>query len=489
MELETTDAPVGALSTSASLRVLHCEDSLDDAVVIERALRRWRPAITYRRVTCEVAFREALELDHPDLVLCDYTVPGFGGPTALSIARQNGATVPFIFVSGTIGEENAIDSLRQGATDYVLKDRLARLIPAVTRALREADLRRHEESEARALAHHRRLLACVLAALPDYVYAVDLDNRVIAHSGRAAELLRGESAASLENVLLTEFGSRDIDLAAETAENRALMATAREMHNQERRVIDADGAETYLNVSKTLLRDLDSGALCSLVAVARDVTERIRLERAVLDASERELRRIGSDLHDGLGQELTGLSLLLAVVERSLGTVAPHARTNLLRAQELLRHAMETARRLAKGRAPVDLEAAGLAAALATLAARSAEMFGVPVRFDGPLAGDLPVDPFVAVHLYRMAQEAIGNAARHGRADRIDVRLRGSPAFLLEIEDDGNGFDTAQLSLSSGMGLRLMHYRANIIGGSLTVTSDANGTRIRFAFPAPRPAA
>jgi len=483
MEPRDAELPIAAPAPDGPLRILHCEDTPSDGELIERMLLRWHPPTEYLRVAGESAFRDALRDHPPDLVLCDYTLPGFGGPAALRIARESSASIPVIFVSGTIGEENAIESLRQGATDYVLKARLTRLIPAVSRALRESALYRRDEAAMAVLAHHRRLLSGVLAALPDFVYAVDRDNRVIACNPRTARLLSGSPDTALENRLLTDLAPVGVDIARVASENARLMAEAREMYDMDGRLQDADGSERFLSISKTLLRDLDSGELCGLVTVARDITERLQLERAVLDASERERRSIGGDLHDGVGQELSGLGLLLAVVERSLGDSAPQARAALLRSQEVLSHAMATTRRLARGLAPVDLEEAGLSAALGTLIERSAAMFGVECRLDAtPTTGHL-VDPTVAAHLYRIAQEAIGNAARHGNATRIDVRLSGAPEPFLEIADNGRGFDAEGPQPPAGMGLKLMRYRATIIGGLLSVDSNRVGTRIRCRIP------
>lgn len=483
MESRDAEVLVATPAPDGPLRVLHCEDMASDGELVERMLHRWYPPIEYLRVAGEAGFRGALRDNPPDLVLCDYTVPGFGGPAALRIAREASASMPFIFVSGTIGEDNAIESLRQGATDYVLKDRLARLIPAIGRALREARLRRHNEAAMLALAHHRRLLSGVLAALPDFIYAVDRDNRVIACNPRASQFLSGGSDIAAHNRLLIDLAPPGVDIRRIATENARLMAESRETYDADGWLVGADGSDRFLSVSKTPLRDLDSGELCGLVTVGRDITERLGLERAVLDASERERRSIGGDLHDGLGQELSGLGLLLAVVERSLGDGAPQARAALLRAQEVLRHAMATTRRLARGLAPIDLEEAGLAAALATLVERSSLMFGVECSLVAtPESGHL-IDPTVAAHLYRIAQEAIGNAARHGQAARIEVRLAPPPEPYLEIADNGTGFDADNPRPSTGMGLRLMRYRATIIGGLLSVDSDRTGTRIRCRIP------
>lgn len=128
--------------------ILHCEHTTADSVLIDRTLRRLRPSVAYHRVDSEIAFHKALDVERPELILCEYTVPGFGGLAVLLIAQQNSPAVPFIVVSGTIGEKSAIESLRQGATDYALKDRIARPLPAVARALRASEMRHQEVAAA-----------------------------------------------------------------------------------------------------------------------------------------------------------------------------------------------------------------------------------------------------------------------------------------------------------------------------------------------------
>ena len=125
----------------AEIKVLMVEDQLEDAELLTFEMRRSGLPIVAQRVDDQAGYEAALETFAPDLILSDYTLPGFDGPLALAIARQRRPDTPFIFVSGTIGEQRAIDALRQGAVDYVLKDNRARLVPAIERALKEAEER------------------------------------------------------------------------------------------------------------------------------------------------------------------------------------------------------------------------------------------------------------------------------------------------------------------------------------------------------------
>jgi len=130
------------------LRILVVEDSPADAELAVRELRRTGLALDFRRVDTEDGFRRALVEYNPQLILSDFSMPGFGGLTALDLTREKLPDVPFVFVSGTIGEDRAVEAMRRGATDYVLKDRISRLVPVIQRALQEAGERAGRSSGA-----------------------------------------------------------------------------------------------------------------------------------------------------------------------------------------------------------------------------------------------------------------------------------------------------------------------------------------------------
>ena len=124
------------------LRVLLVEDSADDAALIVRDLQRGGYEVAFERVDSREGMSRAIEQQSWDLVICDYSMPQFSGTEALKLVRERGSDAPFIFVSGTIGEDTAVSALKLGAQDYVMKGNLTRLLPAVERELREAEERR-----------------------------------------------------------------------------------------------------------------------------------------------------------------------------------------------------------------------------------------------------------------------------------------------------------------------------------------------------------
>lgn len=213
-----------------------------------------------------------------------------------------------------------------------------------------------------------------------------------------------------------------------------------------------------------------------------EVTERKQLEREILEISGREQRRIGHDLHDDLCQRLGGLQLLSGVLEEELAAEGHAQAPQAGRIFSQVQAALERARRLARGLAPVELEAEGLASALQALAEGAAQLFCIQCVFR-PEARVALTDAGAATQLYRIAQEAITNAVKHGRATRVVISLTGvENRFELTVRDDGLGFRPT-LAAGPGMGLRIMKYRAAMIGAMLEVRSAPGaGTTVTCAF-------
>ena len=216
---------------------------------------------------------------------------------------------------------------------------------------------------------------------------------------------------------------------------------------------------------------------------AEDLAERRRLESQVLSISDEQQRKIGGDIHDDLGQHLTGIACLAGALRDQLKTGQSALAENAHQIAGLVNGAIELARMLARGLCPVPLEYGGLNAALEDLAFSVQRMHGISCTFE-PDTGAVAVDPAIALHLYRIAQEAVNNAIRHGAADRISVRLDvgGTPASLV-IEDNGRGFDRE--GKSPGLGLHLMEQRADIIGGGIRIVRSPRGMRVECSFARP----
>ena len=207
----------------------------------------------------------------------------------------------------------------------------------------------------------------------------------------------------------------------------------------------------------------------------RDITERKQLEKEIIEISNREQQRIGQDLHDGLCQELAGIELMCQVLEQKLDA---KARAEAKQVGEIGRHVREAithTRKLARGLSPVESEANGLMSALHELVAHVEKIFRVKCRLDCP-EPVLIRNPVFATHLYRIVQEAINNAVKHGQAGHIGIALEPvGDRVALTVSDDGAGF-AADTRKSGGMGLHIMKYRASVLDAALEVRSGGSGT-------------
>jgi two-component system sensor histidine kinase UhpB len=326
------------------------------------------------------------------LILCDHAMPRFSAPQALALLQQYGLDLPFIIVSGYIEEETAVAAMKAGAHDYIMKDRLARLVPAVERELREAEVRRaRRKSEEELRRAHEQL---------------------------------------------------EVRVQQRTAE---LSATNLKLENL--------------------------------------IEERRRLENELLEIAENERRRIGFDLHDDLGQKLTGLSLMIRGLFQRLANEKHVCLPDARRIQELMDEIVSHTHNLAHQFGSLDVKGDDLPTVLKGLAGNVKRMFEIPCGFS--LKGSLPeLPPNTMVQLYKIAQEAVSNAIKHGKARQVAIGLlKDDDSLVLTIKNDGLPF-SQPASSKDRMGLRIMNYRASTIGATLEIKpAEKSGTVVSCALP------
>jgi len=206
----------------------------------------------------------------------------------------------------------------------------------------------------------------------------------------------------------------------------------------------------------------------------RDITRRLELEREILATTDREQRRIGQDLHDDLGQQLAGIEFLTQTLVGQLAKISRPAQVRAREIARMVRRTMTRARELARGLSPIGLETDGLTVSLRELAARTKKLFRVDCRFK--CKGTVLIhDHHVGIHLYRIAQEAVSNAVKHGKASRIDIGLtKNAERIVLAVSDNGIGLPI-KMRNKKGMGLHVMQYRAGVIDASLIAQRQPDG--------------
>ena len=243
--------------------------------------------------------------------------------------------------------------------------------------------------------------------------------------------------------------------------------------NHRTRLVRPDGTVRHgLVDANGLWRD---GQLAHSRWFVRDITQRVELEREILAIAEREREHIGRELHDDLCQELLGIEMMNEAAARKWQPILPAAAQDHRGASEAIRHAMTQARELARGLCPPAVMGQdGLVASLQELAQRTQRVFRLRCGFRCPAPVRL-VDSTTGIHLYRIAQEAVSNAIRHGHARRISISLTTRAGILvLRVRDNGRGLPRSPQP-GSGMGLRVMRYRAGVINGTLEVRSGPRG--------------
>lgn len=245
-------------------------------------------------------------------------------------------------------------------------------------------------------------------------------------------------------------------------------------------VVPADGGRVKLEISARVIAQ--DGHELEVEGIARDITERKRLEREILEISNREQRRIGHDLHDGVCQQLAGIAFLTSTLAEELAEEGVSQSPQADKISGMINEVIDQTRGVARGLFPVRLDEEGLVASLEQLAANASEVFKIKCRF---IAEGLPitVENEIALHLYYIVLEALANASKHSQADHVDITLQPSgDRWLLTIQDDGVGFAMPARN-HEGMGLRILHYRARVIGATLNLHSQpGNGTRVACLF-------
>ena len=366
------DAPTPPpdVAQQKELRILLVEDNASHAEVVEQVLKEGGLKFSLTRVETRETFQHHLERTPPDLILSDYALPSFDGSTALAIAKQKNPEIPFIFVTGTMGEEVAIETLKSGATDYVLKTRLVRLVPSVWRALREFAERRERR--------------------------------------RAEEQLRRS-------------------------------------HEQLR-------------------------ALTSYLQYVR----------------EEERTRISREVHDELGQALTGLKMDLSWLA---GHLPRHDRALLHKIKTMMSGidaTIHTVRRISTELRPGILDSLGLVAAIEWQASEFQTRTGICCNVTTTVSETLWDQDFTTA-FFRIFQETLTNIIRHAKATLVEVKLAvEGDRLVLTVADNGRGITEDEMVNTRSIGLIGMRERAALVGGEISFQgAPGRGTTVTVRIPLP----
>ncbi len=416
-----------------------------------------------------------LKQHEASIVLTDHNLPDMQGWEIIETIRQQTGhdAPPFVVMTGEGDERIAVKMMQRGALDYVVKDAdfNTRLPAALCRATKQLEQAQKLATVEAALKREHQFLSAIVETTGALVVVLD-KNGIITRFNRACERSTGYSAREMVGQPVWKLIRRVEELPS-TRETFARLAQGQEFSVHENHWRAADGEDHLIAWSNTILRDAQ-GEVEYVIATGIDISESRQLEKELLNIEESVQQRIGHDLHDDLCQRLAGIEIMSQVLEKQLSSKSKVMAGQAGEISELVRGAISHTLTLARGLSPVVMEAEGLTAALQQLTESTKSIFGVSCVFRCPEPVSVN-NLSVATHLYRIAQEAVSNAVRHGAAQQIKIALVTAPEHVsLQVEDDGKGLPLSTPK-RQGMGLRIMRYRAGVIGGSLSVRERTAG--------------
>ncbi len=522
------------------IRILHLEDDPADALLVRKALAGAGMKADITVVESREDFLSAIERERFDIILADYNLPGFSGLEALANVRAISEDMPFIFVSGALGEESAVETLKSGATDYLLKDRLHRLAPALRRALTEMEAEVRRKQTELDLKESELRVAMAADAAKVGLFEWNLTTGQLKWTAQH-DLIFGYPApatattASLhpyqdwaDRVHPDDLGGVEARFRASVAGRKPFEADYRifwpdqSVHwiaSRGQVVCDAAGKPTRM--MGTVLEITDRKLIEEALREAKDelelrvhertldlsrtvrtlqeeVTDRLQAEAALRERSamlqtlaaeltlteQRERQRLSQVLHDGLQQILVATKFRLDQMQR---LQAQEMKGAIAEVTELVDDAIETARSLTAELSPTIL-CAGLVPALGWLARRMQDRHGLILDVNaGPHTE--PATEDARVLLFQAVRELLLNVIKHAGVRKASLELRRQDGqIMVKVEDAGVGFDPAQLHASNrheGIGLFSIGERLKLIGGRMEIDSmPGRGSRITLSAPA-----
>lgn len=488
-----------AESTRPTLRLLVIEDSEDDAFLLLYRFRESGYGCVSTRVDNAQEMRRALIEQSWDAVLSDHSMPQFSAFAALRLLQDMNIDLPFIIVSGVIDEETAITAMRAGAHDYLSKNRLDRLVPAVEREMREARNRSERRAALDALRENEARFRALASNLPGMVFQLVRESGGTYRFPYASEgtmavlgIRPADLIASPERFFNMVREADRSDLLAGFEESALSSSTV----NWEGRIAPPGGDEKWINL-RSSPRRMTSGQLLwegvvlniTQSKVAELELRRSRAQLAELSShlqviKEEERERIARDIHDELGGNLVAIKFAVALVSQKTPLEVEPLRERVRAIESLVDDAIATAGRVARELRPGILKDFGLAAAVECQAEDFSHRTGIPCKV---LCADYDALPNLetSTALFRIFQEALTNISKHAQATEVRVRLvQEAGDVLLEISDNGRGIDRKALSKPKSYGLRGIRERLKSLQGSMEIGRNAGvGTRLIVRVP------
>lgn len=481
---------------TGTTKILILEHDPNDLELLLYELKKGKLDFEPHIVETKDDFAKALKEFNPDIVLSDYSLPGFDGVSAFHIKQQTCADTPFIIVSGTVGEENAVELIKNGVTDYALKDKLFTVIPKIKRALQETHERREKAIAEMNLRRSERRLAEAQTITKIGSWEITDTGDVIACSDEMYRILDLPLGTHLSYGIFVGFvHPADQSIVLDAQE----LALAKGNFDPiQFRIVTKSGIEKYIEGRGSQRND---GQGIRFIGTCQDITEKIKAEqqlkeysdqiarervehqrnmvRASIESQERERAEIGRELHDNINQIL---AVTKAYIEASLQE--EQLRMELLeRSLKNLQTAIQEIRKISKSLVPPVMDQNGLVDSVHDLIEniQLVNPFAIHFRCEKEYIANVSEQQQLA--LYRIVQEQFNNIIKHAQAHNVSIDLTGNNNYIdLWIKDDGKGFDPKERR--KGVGLSNILSRIELFDGKLEViSSKGTGCTLKIHLP------
>lgn len=465
-----------------------------DVTIILKTLSNFALHYQYTIVSSGEEYIHKLEQNDYDIILCDYQLPGFDAVKALQIRNQRKSFIPFILVTGAVSEQVALSILKEGATDYILKDRLQRLPVAIEKAIKKQQLKSDKESVEASLSELTERFGLAAKTSFDIIFDFNIEKNIV-YCSRAIEKIIGDAPTeNFDPAFLLRFIYRD-DLPA--IEKSFLHIIKGNEHRWRKifRVMRNDGTIVWVNSNAMVIRNKNENAT-RIVGVLHDVTEVRKLQHELIEqelqhqkqmteiiigAQEKERMEIGRELHDNVNQLLATAKIMIDTARN----IPDMHDLCLSKSQEAIMDAIQELRNLAHSMMPPPLDHNDFENILSDFAYKINLTDTVRLSTTLPCKEKLSVMPnALKLAFYRIIQEQVNNILKYAKAENVTIKIEEiDNQFILIIKDDGIGFHAGKIS--KGIGLKNIESRCNLLGGKMDLmTAPGHGCQVKVSVPA-----
>lgn len=476
-----------------ALKILMLEDNPLDVIAIKKTLSGISLPVEFTIVQTGKDYTQKLQQGNYDVILCDFQLPDFDAVKALQLRNQKNSSIPFLLISGAVSEAVAIALVREGADDYILKDRLQRLPLAVEKAIRKQKIKTDKKAVESSLSELTQRFQLAVKASFDVIWDYDIEKNLIYCSDAIEKILSINVKESFRPADLKSFiHPGDLQSIAKSLNELAKGSDHR--WRKIFRVIRKDGVIVWVNINAMAIRNKNE-KLIRMVGVLHDVTEVRRLQHELIEqevqnqkkmaditlqAQEKERMEIGKELHDNVNQLLATARMMINTAQR----VPEMHDLCLSKSQEAISAAITELRNLAHSMTPPSFDKMRFEDVLRDMV--------FTMNLSGKLKVDLSLPPAEKLKfmssdkklvLYRIIQEQTNNIIKYAKAKNVAIRLNiDQYYYMLSIEDDGVGFDVRRTS--KGIGLKNIESRTGLMNGTMNLlTAPGKGCNLTIRIP------